>query len=59
LVMDKGKIAEKGTHQELVALKGSYYELVKNQLDLERLNKRKPIALKKPKNNGHKVAVGV
>jgi len=38
VVLDKGKIIEKGTHQELVNLKGSYYTLVKNQLDLEKLN---------------------
>ncbi|CAL2112303.1 ABC transporter ATP-binding protein [Tenacibaculum sp. 190130A14a] len=34
VVLDKGKIIEKGTHQELIKLKGSYYHLVKNQLDL-------------------------
>jgi len=38
VVLDKGKIIEKGTHSELVALKGSYYTLVKNQLELEKLN---------------------
>lgn len=34
VVLDKGEIIEKGNHQELVALKGSYYRLVKNQLQL-------------------------
>jgi len=34
VVLDKGKIVEKGTHQELIQLKGNYYHLVKNQLDL-------------------------
>lgn len=34
VVLDKGKIIERGKHSELVALKGSYYELVKNQLEL-------------------------
>jgi ATP-binding cassette subfamily B protein len=34
VVLDKGKIVEKGTHQELTALKGAYYNLVKNQLEL-------------------------
>jgi len=34
IVLDKGKIIEKGNHTELTALKGSYYELVKNQLEL-------------------------
>ncbi len=52
VVLDKGKIVEKGTHQELVALKGSYYELVKNQLDLERLNNKKQVIVEKPRLNG-------
>lgn len=34
VVLDNGKIIERGTHTELVALKGNYYELVKNQLEL-------------------------
>ena len=34
VVLEKGKIIEVGNHQELVKLKGSYYELVKNQLQL-------------------------
>ncbi len=34
VVLDNGKIIEKGNHQELIALKGSYYHLVKNQLNL-------------------------
>lgn len=34
IVLDKGKIVEKGTHTELTALRGNYYELVKNQLEL-------------------------
>ena len=34
IVLDKGKIAEHGDHVRLTALKGSYYELVKNQLEL-------------------------
>lgn len=34
VVLDKGKIIEQGSHKELVALKGNYYELVKNQLQL-------------------------
>jgi ATP-binding cassette subfamily B protein len=34
IVLDKGQIIEKGNHTELTALKGSYYELVKNQLEL-------------------------
>jgi len=34
VVLDKGKIVEKGNHEELVALKGNYFKLVKNQLQL-------------------------
>jgi len=34
VVLEKGKIVEQGTHKELAALKGVYYELVKNQLEL-------------------------
>ncbi len=34
VVLDKGKIIEKGSHEELIKLNGSYYHLVKNQLDL-------------------------
>ncbi len=34
IVLDKGHIIEKGNHTELTALRGSYYELVKNQLEL-------------------------
>ncbi|SHJ33192.1 peptidase domain-containing ABC transporter [Aquimarina spongiae] len=41
LVMNEGKIVEKGTHHELLQLKGEYYELVKNQLELEKLNGKK------------------
>ena len=34
VVLDKGKIAEEGTHEALTAKRGIYYELVKNQLEL-------------------------
>ncbi len=34
VVLEKGKIVEIGNHKELVKLKGSYYELVRNQLQL-------------------------
>ncbi len=34
IVLEKGKIAEEGTHQELTAKRGIYYQLVKNQLEL-------------------------
>jgi ATP-binding cassette subfamily B protein len=34
IVLDHGVIVEQGTHAQLVALKGYYYNLVKNQLEL-------------------------
>lgn len=34
IVLDQGKIAEEGTHEELTAKRGIYYLLVKNQLEL-------------------------
>ena len=34
VVLEKGKIIEKGNHNDLINLKGSYYHLVKNQLNL-------------------------
>ena len=34
IVLDHGKIVEQGTHAELTARKGYYFELVKNQLEL-------------------------
>ncbi|MEN5088841.1 peptidase domain-containing ABC transporter [Sphingobacterium faecium] len=34
VVLEKGAIVEQGTHKELTELRGSYYELVKNQLEL-------------------------
>ncbi|MDG1039426.1 MAG: peptidase domain-containing ABC transporter [Polaribacter sp.] len=34
VVLDKGEIVEVGNHQSLVKEKGSYYHLVKNQLEL-------------------------
>ena len=36
IVLRHGKIVEQGTHIELVALGGYYYELIKNQLELEK-----------------------
>lgn len=33
-VLEKGILVEQGTHSELTHLKGKYYELVKNQLEL-------------------------
>ena len=34
IVLDKGRVVEEGNHAELVTLKGEYYRLVKNQLEL-------------------------
>ena len=34
VVLDKGRIAERGTHRELVDARGVYYTLVRNQLEL-------------------------
>ena len=34
IVLDKGELIEQGTHTELVAKRGAYYSLVKNQLEL-------------------------
>jgi ATP-binding cassette subfamily B protein len=34
IVLDKGRVIEQGTHHELTNLKGDYYRLVKNQLEL-------------------------
>lgn len=34
VVLDKGKVVEEGTHQELTNRKGLYYKLVKNQLEM-------------------------
>jgi ATP-binding cassette subfamily B protein len=35
VVIDKGRIVEEGTHDELIRNHAGYYELVKNQLELE------------------------
>ncbi|MCZ4223995.1 peptidase domain-containing ABC transporter [Pedobacter rhodius] len=34
IVMEKGSILEQNTHNKLIAAKGKYYELIKNQLEL-------------------------
>lgn len=41
LVIDNGKIVEKGTHRELLNLKGEYYNLYKNQFINEQIEKTK------------------
>ena len=34
VVLDRGRILEQGKHEDLIALKGTYFNLVKNQLEL-------------------------
>ena len=34
IVLDNGQIIEVGIHKELVSMRGKYYELVRNQLEL-------------------------
>jgi len=34
VVLEKGRIVETGTHDELVIMKGAYYNLVRDQLEL-------------------------
>jgi len=34
IVLDHGHMVEQGTHEQLTALRGAYYTLVKNQLEL-------------------------
>ena len=34
VVLDQGRIAEMGNHAQLVAYRGAYFDLVKNQLEL-------------------------
>ncbi len=35
IVMKNGEVAEQGTHSQLLEIKGEYYSLVENQLELE------------------------
>jgi ATP-binding cassette, subfamily B, bacterial len=35
IVLDQGKVVERGTHRDLIKQRGAYWTLVQNQLDLE------------------------
>ncbi|HEY6330266.1 MAG TPA: ATP-binding cassette domain-containing protein, partial [Blastocatellia bacterium] len=35
VLLDRGEVVEAGTHEELISARGGYYDLVRNQLDLE------------------------
>lgn len=37
IVLKEGRVVETGTHRSLVSRKGKYYNLIKNQLELERV----------------------
>jgi len=34
ILLDRGRVLETGTHEELVDSRGGYFELVRNQLEL-------------------------
>ena len=38
VVLEKGEIIEKGNHKDLLEKRGRYFHLVKNQLELEKIN---------------------
>ncbi len=38
VVLDQGRIIEQGNHHELLEMKGAYFNLVKNQLELEKMD---------------------
>ncbi|HAA17486.1 MAG TPA: ABC transporter ATP-binding protein [Cytophagales bacterium] len=42
VVLEKGQIVEQGPHEALIEKQGAYYHLVRNQLQLERLNGAAP-----------------
>jgi len=39
VLLENGAILESGNHTDLISAKGAYYKLVRNQLDVNRLNK--------------------
>ncbi len=44
LVMSHGRLVEVGDHHSLISRQGAYYNLVKNQLELEKLENPAPAA---------------
>lgn len=40
VVLEKGRVIEEGNHDELIELKGYYFNLVKNQLELDKLDEK-------------------
>jgi ATP-binding cassette subfamily B protein len=40
VVLERGRVIEHGNHDELIALQGYYFNLVKNQLDLDKLDEK-------------------
>jgi len=34
VVLDKGRVVEAGTHDSLTAARGTYFELIRNQIEL-------------------------
>lgn len=51
VVLEKGRIAEKGSHETLLEQRGAYYHLVKNQLQLERLHDESGVSQTEPNGN--------
>jgi len=48
LVVDKGRVVEQGSHEELLAVGGLYYRLVKIQTELSRESSVDSLSLRKP-----------
>lgn len=40
VVLEKGRVIEQGNHDELIDLKGYYFNLVRNQLELDKLDEK-------------------
>jgi len=40
VVLERGRVTEQGNHDQLIQLKGYYFNLVKNQLELDKLDER-------------------